>query len=151
MKRGKQAMPLLTVKDSIDLDTWLPSIISVITLLINVAYYAFGQPKVSYKLKRKERLVEVSEELLTYLSKVVSLDDYSGAPTNIRNYSLTIHMCFKSGSAPEEISSLLEETFQLVKSRKQMDDKECIDKWNRDIKDLAGYLRKKLAKYTGVF
>ena len=95
-----------------ELKIWVPSIVSIITLLVNMGFYIFGQPSLGYKYKRKEHLANICGEMFTYLSEIVSYDDFSGVPTNVRDYSLKIHLCFKSGTATKEISDSLERIFQ---------------------------------------
>ncbi len=133
------------------LKLWVPSIISIVTLLINLLFYAFGQPLVSFKLKRKENLVTISEEFMVFLSEVVSKTDFDGVPTQIRNYSLKIHLYFKTGEAPEPLKGQLEKIFQLSKSRKSMTGAQVIEQWNNEFRDEVRKLRVNLAEYTGIF
>ncbi len=132
------------------LKSWGPSIVSIIVLFINILYYIFGQPKVSFKARRKEQLVNISEEFLIFLSEVVSYSDFSGVPTKIRNYSLKIHLCFKEGTAPDHLAKILEELFQKVRLRKGMTTQQDIDKWNGEFRCKVRELRKELAEYCGV-
>lgn len=101
-----------------DLQIWVPAIVSVVTLAVNMLFYIFAQPKISYKNKVKESLSKVSVELFDYISEIVSYNDFSGVPTKIRQYSIRIHMCFKEGTAPKELEAILEEIYQAVKKEK---------------------------------
>lgn len=132
------------------LKVWLPSIVSVITLLVNIGYYTFVQPRQNFAYKRREDFCKISSELLTFLSEVVSFDDFSGVLTQIRNYSLKIHLCFKEGEADNSIAERLEEIFQMVKQRKEMDDDTEISCWNDRFRNKVRELRKNLAKFSGV-
>ena len=132
-----------------NLEVWLPAAISVITLIVNLCFYIFVQPRLSYKLNAKERLANTSVELLNFLSEVVSLNDFSGVPTRVRKYSIQIHMHFKSGVASKEIERLLEEIFQDCKRRKTLVLKNEIDEWNNSFRQHVRELRIELAKYCG--
>lgn len=133
------------------LKLWVPSVVSIATLLLNLLFYAFGQPLVSFKLKRKENLVTTAEEFMVFLSEVVSNENFDGVPTQIRNYSLKIHLYFKTGEAPEPLKGQLEKLFQLCRERKSMTDEQRITQWNGEFRDEVRKLRKYLAEYTGVF
>lgn len=128
---------------------WLPCLVSIVTLLVNIGFYIFIQPKLGYKYETKNYLRDISNEFFVYLTRLVSLDDYNGAPTKIREYSLKIHLCFKDGSANEEISTRLEKIFQMTKSRKQMMDAAEIEQWNDVFRNEVRKLRKELGKYCG--
>ena len=132
------------------LKSWGPSIISIIVLFINILYYIFGQPRVSFKAKRKEQLVNISEEFLIFLFEVVSYSDFNGVPTKVRNFSLKIHLCFKEGTAPDQLAQMLEDLFQQVRLRKKITSQQDIDKWNEQFRCKVRELRKELAKYCGV-
>lgn len=134
-----------------DLKIWVPAIVSILTLIVNILFYLFGQPRTAYKLKIKEHFVEVSEEFLIYLSQIVSFDNFDGVPTEVRNYCLKLHLCFKTGTAPEPLCSLLEEIFQFVKTRKNISEVEKINEWNTQFREKVRILRKNLAKYCGTF
>lgn len=132
-----------------ELKIWVPSFVSVITLLINMAFYIFAQPRLGYKYKRKEELAIISAEMFTYLSEIVSLEDFTGVPTKLRNYSLKIHLCFKKGSAKKNIADMLEELFQMAKRRKNLKDEDDIQAWNEELREKCRELRKQLGKYCG--
>lgn len=132
------------------LKSWGPSIISIVVLFINILYYMFGQPRVSFRAKRKEQLVTISEEFLIFLSELISYTDFNGVPTKIRNFSLKIHLCFKDGTAPDLLAQMLENLFQQVKLRKNITKQQDVDKWNEQFRCDVRLLRKELAKYCGV-
>lgn len=128
---------------------WLPSLVSVVTLLINLGFYIFVQPGLGYKYKVKKHLRDVSDEFFLYLANVVSLDDYNGVLTKVREYSLKIHLCFKEGTADENMTAQLEKIYQMVKDRKIMADESAIDQWNDTFRDEIRILRKQLGRYCG--
>lgn len=132
-----------------DLQIWVPAIVSVVTLAVNMLFYIFAQPKISYKNKVKESLSKVSVELFDYISEIVSYNDFSGVPTKIRQYSIRIHMCFKEGTAPKELEAILEEIYQAVKKRKSLTTFDEIDRWNENFRKMAKKLRKNLAEHCG--
>lgn len=132
-----------------DLQIWAPAIVSVVTLAVNMLFYIFAQPKISYKNKVKESLSKVSVELFDYISEIVSYNDFSGVPTKIRQYSIRIHMCFKEGTAPKELEAILEEIYQAVKKRKSLTTFDEIDRWNENFRKMAKKLRKNLAEHCG--
>ena len=129
------------------LEAWVPSIISVITLVVTMAFYIHIQPKITDRTSAKNDLKTVSINLLNYLTEIVSYTDFSGVPTKIRQYSLQIHLCFKSGIADPEIEKLLESIFQLTKERKTIVDSDGIEAWNTKLKSQAHDLRVELAKH----
>lgn len=131
------------------LEVWLPAAISVLSLIVNLCFYIFVQPRLSYKLTAKERLANTSVELLNYLTEVISYNDFSGVPTQVRKYSIQIHMHFKSGVASKEIEELLEVIFQDCKRRKSMALQSEIDEWNILFRQHLRRLRIELAKYCG--
>jgi len=131
------------------LKIWVPSIVSIITLLINMGFYIFGQPRLGYKYKRKEELSKICEEMFTYLSEIVSLKDLAGAPTKIRNFSLKIHLCFKKGTASKDLSDCLEVIYQMVKQRKNFNDDNDMEEWNDNFRNQCRELRRLLGKYCG--
>ncbi len=132
-----------------ELKLWVPTIVSIITLLINMGFYVFGQSRLGYKYKRKEELAKISEEMCAYLSEIVSLESFTGVPTKIRNYSLRIHLCFKDGTAKKKLADKLEEIFQAVKQRKTLNDAQDIEAWNERFRNQSRELRKQLGKYCG--
>ena len=131
------------------LEIWIPAIVSIITLLLNLMFYIFIQPRLTYKATAKESLKKVSVELMNYLAEIISYEDFSNVPTQIRKYSLQIHMHFKKGTSDGQLEILLEQVFKEVKRRKSLTTAENIDKWNDDFRVLARKLRKELAKYCG--
>ncbi len=130
---------------------WLPSIVSILTLIVNICFYVFVQPNISFTLKRKERFAAVTEELLEFLSEVVSRESFDGVPTKIRNYSLKLHLCFKSGEAPQLMNVQLEHLFKMCQERKMISDEQKIHQWNDDFRNEVRKLRKAAAEYCGVF
>lgn len=131
------------------LEIWIPAIVSIITLLLNLMFYIFIQPRLTYKATAKESLKKVSVELMNYLAEIISYEDFSNVPTQIRKHSLQIHMHFKKGTSDGQLEILLEQVFKEVKRRKSLATAEDIDKWNDDFRVLARKLRKELAKYCG--
>ena len=132
-----------------NLAIWVPSIISIITLLFNLGFYIFCELRLGYKYRIKQELAKISAELLTYLAEIVSYDTFEGVPTQIRNYSLKIHLCFKTGTADEEIAEELEQIFQAVKCRKKLTDASEIGEWNEKFRKKVRKLRCLLSKYCG--
>jgi len=132
-----------------NLEIWIPAIVSIITLLLNLLFYIFIQPRLTYKATAKESLKKVSVDLMNYLAEIISYEDFSNVPTQIRQYSLQIHMHFKKGTSDGQLEIFLEQVFQEVKRRKSLTTDEDVDKWNDDFRVLARKLRKELAKYCG--
>lgn len=128
---------------------WLPCIVSIITLLINLCFYIFVQPRLGYKYKVKERLYLECSELFVYLADIVSKDDFNGVPTQIREHSLKIHLCFVSGKADEKTSAKLEEIYQMTKKRKNLNTGAEIEAWNDQFRIASRELRKLLGRYCG--
>ena len=112
------------------LKVWLPSIVSIITLLINLCFYIFVQPRLGYKYKVKEQLYRECTELFVFLTDIVSKADFNGVPTKIREHSLKIHLCFVSGKADDKTSEKLEEIYQMTKNRKTLNADTEIEAWN---------------------
>ena len=112
------------------LKVWLPSIVSIITLLINLCFYIFVQPRLGYKYKVKEQLYRECTELFVFLTDIVSKTDFNGVPTKIREHSLKIHLCFVSGKADDKTSEKLEEIYQMTKNRKTLNADTEIEAWN---------------------
>lgn len=134
-----------------NLEVWVPAIIAIISLVVNIVFSVFVAPKVIRENEYRTKLFEVCSEFFEYLSGVPSLSNYNGVPTKIRNYSLKIHLMFKEGSAPKELSESLENVFQKVKKRKELTEASEIDKWNDEFRNELRTLRKKIACYTGLF
>lgn len=128
---------------------WLPSIVSIITLMINLCFYIVVQPRLGYKYKVKEQLYQVSTELFVYLADIVSQTDFNGVPTKIREYSLKIHLCFVGGKADDKTSEKLEEIFQMAKNRKTLIADADIQVWNDKFRVEVRELRKLLSHYCG--
>lgn len=125
--------------------------ISILTLLVNILFYILIAPRINFRFQKKEELTKNASEFLSYLSDVVSFENYDGVPTKIRNYCLSIHLLFKKGQAPTEISNCMEEMFQLAKKRKTITDNTEIQEWEIEFRTKSRNLRTLLAKYTGVF
>ena len=126
-------------------------IVSVVTLLVNICYYIFIQTRLGYKYETKRELSKICSEFFTYLSEIVSYDEFEGVPTTIRNYSMRIHLCFKSGQADQNISEQLEKVFQMTKMRKGLVEKKDIDSWNDEFRTEVTRLRRAVSKYCGSF
>lgn len=140
-----------TTKSEADWSLSLSSVISIIALLLNIIFYIIIAPRITFKFQKKEEFYKCAREFLSYLSEVVSYDDFAGVPTQIRIHSMSIHLMFNKGTAPKNISNLLEEIFQSAKKRKTIEDiKEC-EKWEADFRSLMRDLRKAFGKYAGIF
>jgi|Go1ome_4_1110791.scaffolds.fasta_scaffold04360_3 hypothetical protein len=133
-----------------NLEIWVPAIVSIITLVLNLLFYIFIQPRLTYKATAKESLKKVSVDLLNYLAEIISYEQFDGVPTQIRKYSLQIHLHFKAGTSDGQLEILLEQIFNEVRKRKNLTSTDDIDKWNDEFRVLARNLRKKLAKHCGV-
>lgn len=131
------------------LKVWLPSIVSIITLLINLCFYIFVQPRLGYKYKVKEQLYRECTELFVFLTDIVSKADFNGVPTKIREHSLKIHLCFVSGKADDKTSEKLEEIYQMTKNRKTLNADTEIEAWNILFRKKSRELRKLLGRYCG--
>lgn len=138
-----------TTIETNSLEIWIPAIVSIITLVLNLLFYIFVQPRLTYKATAKESLKKVSVDLMNYLAEIISYEDFSNVPTQIRQYSLQIHMHFKQGTADGQLEILLEQIFKEVKERKNLTVADEIDKWNDNFRELARKLRKNLAQYCG--
>ena len=128
---------------------WVPAIVSIITLIINIAFYVCVQSRLGYEYKRKEDLATICEEFFAFLSELVSYEEFEGVPTCIRNYSLKIHLCFVNGMADENISRELEEIYRMTKDRKKLKDLKEINDWNEKFRNKVRKLRKEIGKYCG--
>lgn len=137
------------VKEASNMEVWIPAIVSIITLFVNLLFYLFGQPKITYRNNRKESLIKVSVDLLNYLTDIISFNNFDGVPTQIRKYCLQIHLCFKNGIADGQIELLLEKIFKEVQARKSIIADGEIEQWDENFRDLVRELRKRLAKYCG--
>lgn len=132
-----------------NLEIWIPAIVSIITLVVNLLFYIFIQPRMSYRASAKERLTKISVEMLNYLADIISYENFEGVPTQIRKYSLQIHLHFKSGVAKIQLEQLLELIFQECKKRKELVQEDEIVKWEIEFRDSVRKLRKELARYCG--
>lgn len=128
---------------------WLPSIVSIITLLINLCFYIFVQLRLGYRYKVKEQLYQECAKLFVYLADIVSMTDFNGVPTQIREYSLKIHLCFMGGKADDKTSSKLEKIYQMTKDRKTLNTDTEIGAWNTQFRNESRELRKLLGRYCG--
>lgn len=133
-----------------NLEIWVPAIVSIVTLIVNMLFYLFVQPRITYKATAKGSLSKISVELLNYLAEIISYENFDGVPTQIRKYSLQIHLHFKDGTSDGQLELLLENVFKEAKRRKSLTSAEDISKWNDDFRILARALRKNLAKHCGV-
>lgn len=134
-----------------DMAIWVPAIISVLSLVVNIIFSTYIAPRVIEKNNYKNKLLEITGEFLGFLSEVISMNDFNGIPTKVRNYSLRIHMLFETGTAPDEIASILERLFTLVKERKNADDHFDVAQWEVNMRDESRKLRAQIAKYSGRF
>ena len=126
---------------------WLPVILSTCTLLFNVLFYMYFKDYIAFKYSRTADLAKIGAEFLTYLTEVVSYDDFEGVPTIIKNYSEQILLCFKVEE--KEISGLLEELFASARERKSLHGDE-IDIWRKEFRKKTSELQKLLRKHCGV-
>lgn len=132
-----------------NLELWIPAGISVLTLVINLVFYMFVQPRLSYKWGAKESLRNASCDMLKFLSEVVSYEDFAHVPTEVRNYSLRILLHFKDEKNCKGLETALENVYQEVKKRKKIEDDVEIEKWNKDFRETVRVLRRLLAKESG--
>lgn len=137
------------VNETNNLEIWIPAVVSIVTLIINLLFYVFVQPRITYKTTAREALAKTSIEFLNYLTELVSFDNFEGVPTTVRKYSLQIHLHFKSGTADGEIELLLEKIFKETQKRKTLNSETEIENWNDSFRVLVRELRKNLAKYCG--
>lgn len=131
------------------LEVWLPAVISIVTLVINIAFYICVQSRLGYEYKRREDLAIICEDFFAYISEIISYKNFDGVPTQIRNYSLKIHLCFENGMADKTISEKLEKLFQMAMQRKELDESKDIDIWNNNFRNQSYELRRELGKYCG--
>lgn len=132
------------------MEIWIPAVVAIITLIINICFNFIISPMILRKYEVKTKLFDICQEFLIYLTDVVSLDNFDHVPSTVRNYSLKIHVCFKTGEAPKQLKEVLEKLFQAVKERH---DNKCTDikSWEKDFRDLVKEFRKQISKYVGVF
>jgi hypothetical protein len=142
---------LNTVLSNQSLSIWLPCVVSVVTLLVNLFFYIVVQPRLSFRNKRKEDFSKIVDEFLVLISEIPGKQSFEGVPTQVRNFSLKIHLCFKKGVASQAISDQLEIIFRDTRDRKALTDDDRIQEWNVKFRNDARNLRKVLARYTGTF
>lgn len=140
-----------TKESPFELGIWVPAIVSVISLIVTTFFTVFVSPRIAAKNNQKTEMYKTCSEFFDYLTDIVSLSDYNGAPSTVRKYSLKIHLMFKSGTAPQSISNDLEEIFQKVKARKNLYEDAAIAQWEAEYRLSVRKLRVSLAKYIGVF
>lgn len=138
-------------QSSFDWPKVITPLISIIVLLVNILFYIIIAPRINFKFQKKEEFYKSSIAFLDFLSDIVSYQDFSDVPTKIRKFSLSLHMLFKSGTAPKPITDKLEEVFQSAKKRKALTEESEILAWELDFRELVRNLRKELSKYTGIF
>lgn len=133
------------------LGVWVPAIVAVISLIVTTIFTVFVAPKIAAKQNQKTAMYNICSQFFDYLTDIVSLKDYSGVPSQVRKYSLKIHLMYKEGVAPKDISEKLEDIFQKVKTRKTLNSDAEITAWENDYRVAVRDLRTKLSKYVGVF
>lgn len=92
---------------------------------------------------REERMI-VYFELIDLVSSTAPRDDYNLWPTQIRSLCQKVHLLFPDGVAPEEISILMENVFQLARDKKH-NKIENHDEWTNKMRDETRKLRKCLS------
>jgi hypothetical protein len=137
--------------NSFDPSVWVPAIISIISLFLNIVFFIYVAPYITSRNQKKEKMYEIACEFMELLSAITSKEDYSGIPTEIRKYCLKIHMMFKSGSAPKDIGDQMETIFQLAQKRKKITLDQDLHDWQVEFRQQVKLLRKSLSKYTGFF
>lgn len=133
-----------------DLSVWVPAIVSIASVLLNIIFSVFIAPRVLRKSNAREKMHKICTEYQKYLSGVVSLESFDGVPTEIRRFSLEVLLMFKAGKAPDGLSSSMEAVYQAAKTRKHLAPGE-ITAWEQEFKEKVDTLRKEMAKYSGVF
>ena len=133
------------------LGVWVPAIVAVVSLIVTTIFTVYIAPKIAAKQNQKTAMYTICSQFFDYLTDIVSLKDYSGVPSQVRKYSLKIHLMYKEGVAPKDISEKLEDIFQKVKTRKTLNSDTEITVWEKDYRDAVRDLRTKLSKYVGVF
>ena len=133
------------------LGVWVPAIVAVVSLIVTTIFTVYIAPKIAAKQNQKTAMYNICSQFFDYLTDIVSLKDYSGVPSQVRKYSLKIHLMYKEGVAPKDISEKLEDIFQKVKTRKTLNSDTEITVWEKDYRDAVRDLRTKLSKYVGVF
>lgn len=136
---------------SSNLGIWLPAVVSIITLIVNIIFTVFIGPKIAEKQNQRVAMYKICTDFFDFLTDLVSMDNFDGAPSTVRKYSLKIHFMFKTGVAPRRIEAGLEAVYQKVKERKNLHDDAVISKWEKSYRELVHELRVDLANYVGVF
>lgn len=136
---------------SAGLEVWVPAIVALLSLGVNILFSVYIAPRVLEKNNYKNRLFDIGVEYLDYLTKVISMTEVDNAATVVRNYSLQIHLMFKTGTAPKEMSETMEQIFSLIKERKNAIAEFDTEKWKENMRNVTRRLRKQLAQYTGRF
>lgn len=139
------------VDTTAQLAVWVPAVISILTLIITIIFTVYVSPMISRKHNQKVAMYNICTEFFDYLTDLVSFDNFDGAPSEVRKYSMRIHLMFKSGDAPQKVKETLEAVWKKVKERKTLQDEEKIAAWETSYRGLVRELRKELAKYVGVF
>ncbi len=86
-------------------------------------------------------------DLIGLLSSQYSKIDSDEWPEDIRLASVRIHMINVNGTAPEELSIIMQELFQMALNRKLGRVKiDTLQEWNRSFRDATRKLRELLAK-----
>lgn len=127
---------------------WLPVILSACTLVFNVIFYMYFKDYLAFKYSRTADLAKISAEFLTYLTEVVSYDEFDGVPTQIKNYSEQILLCFKIEE--KTVSTMLEELFNAAQKRKKLKNEDDIRQWREKFRLKTSELQKALRKHCGV-
>lgn len=135
------------VNEGIDWLKWLPVVLNACTLLFNVFFYMYFKDYIAFKYTRTADLAKIGAEFLSFLTEVISYDDFEGVPTKIKNYSEQILLCFRTDE--KEISKLLEELFVSAQKRKSMTDGD-VDYWRKHFREKTSRLQKLLRKYCGI-
>ena len=67
------------VNETNNLEIWIPAVVSIVTLIINLLFYVFVQPRITYKTTARQALAKTSIEFLNYLSSKVRINysDYT--------------------------------------------------------------------------
>ena len=140
-----------TASSTNNLEIWIPTVASIITLVLTGCFYIFIQPYLTYKGESKASLREIALQLSEYMTEVVSYSSFDGVPTQMKKYSVRIKMHFKNGRGSKELNKLLEDAWGKVEERKTLGDPEKIKKWNEDYRKLEHDIRILISKYCGVF
>ncbi len=127
------------------------SAISIITLFLNILFYIIIAPRIGFRFQKKDELFKTASEFLAFLSEINSYDSFDGIPTKVKKYCVSIKLLFKDGETPEELTNCMEKVYQMVKSRKNIETIEDIERWETEFRAETHTLRKELAKYTGIF